>query len=133
MSKVTTKIFKTSVKCRCNYDDEKEYKTAIGIHGKLFLFEDGSFGMTRSWKIVDKEPYNKFTKPPVNIGDVLKSTNGSIEGMVNLIRRSDNGYTILVGNMELNNYQLSKTFGIYKAVNPESIECIELPHYEKGL
>jgi len=133
MSNKHTKIFNTPRPCRCDYDENKPLKTAIGKHGRIFLFDDGTFGQSTSWSILVGKPYDKFSKPPVKIGQVLKSTNGSIEGMVNLIRRTVHGYIVLVGNMEFTNSQLCDMFGIVKKENIDDIECIKLPHYEKGL
>lgn len=122
-----TKIFKNPRACQCQYDDNKPYKMAIGMHGRIFLFDDGTFGQTTSWSIVLGEPYDKFSKPPVKLGQSLTSTNGSIEGIVSLIRRTDHGYIVLVGNMEFTNKQLCEMFGISRKIKPCEIECVELP------
>jgi len=108
-----TKIFKNPLMYKCLYDSEKPDREAIGVHGDIVLFVNGKFGLSRSWERVVKNPYKPHQKPPIKVGRVLKSRDGSIEGIVNLIRNTNSGYITLIGNMEFTNKELFNQFNIY--------------------
>ena len=102
----------------------KPNKKALGYHGETILFTDGKIGRRMSWTAIDGViSLNK--RPNVIVGDVLKSLDGSFEGLVSQVVKYNGLYYTKVGSREYSNRQLQKVFGI--EMKPVSdAETIEL-------
>ena len=134
-----TVIFREPLEHKCNYSWMKPNKKALGYHGDTILFADGKIGRRLSWTPIDGV-ISLSKRPNVIVGDVLKSLDGSFEGLVSQVIKCKGLYYTKVGSRKYSNRQLQKVFGveIKTASDNEKIELgkfLDLidEYKEKGL